>query len=118
MLDSFDAIASLGECLRPWIAQHCRSREAAAAEVLIPEGSTEPRLWLIEAGSAQVSTTGSDGAQIRLAELGAGALVGEMSVLEGRPAVASVIAGSPCRVIPIDVPALEAAMARSPGPAP
>ena len=112
---SFDAIASLGDGLQSWIAQHCHSRDAAAAEVLIPEGSKEPRLWLIEAGSAQVSTTGSDGAQIRLAELGAGALVGEMSVLEGRPAVASVIAGSPCRVIPIDPPALEAAMARSPG---
>lgn len=112
---AFDAIASLGDGLRSWIAQHCHSRDAAAAEVLIPEGSTEARLWLIEAGSAQVSTTGSDGVQIRLAELGAGAMVGEMSVLEGRPAVASVIAGSPCRVIPIDPPALEAAMARSPG---
>jgi bacteriocin-type transport-associated protein len=113
--EAFDAIVSMGDGLRTWISQHCHPREAAAAEVLIQEGSTKAWLWLIEAGTAQVSTTGSDGAQIPLAELGAGALVGEMSLLEGRPAVASVIAGSPCRVISIEPEALEAAMVRSPG---
>ena len=114
MSESFDAMASMGDGMRSWIGQHCHSRDASAAEVLIQEGSTEARLWLIEVGAAQVITTGSDGAQIPLAELGAGSLVGEMSVLEGRPAVASVIAGSLCRVISIDAPALEAAMAHSP----
>jgi bacteriocin-type transport-associated protein len=114
MSGSFDAMACMGDSMRGWIAQHCQPRHAASAEVLIQEGSPDPHLWLIEAGSAQVSTTGSDGTQIHLATLAAGALVGEMSVLEGRPAVASVIAGSPCRVIPIDPPALAAAMARSP----
>lgn len=115
MPGSFDAIAFMGDALRSWIGQHCRPRDASTAEVLIQEGSTAARLWLIESGVAQVSTTGLNGAQIPLAELGPGALLGEMSVLEGRPAVASVIAGSPCRVIPINVSALEADMARSPG---
>lgn len=114
MSGAFDSIASMGDGLRAWLAKNCPPREAQVAETLIEEGSTQPRLWLIEAGSAQVTTTGPDGGQIPLAELGAGSMVGEMSVLEGRPAVASVIAGSPCRVIGIDLPRLEAAMARSP----
>ncbi|MEB3198920.1 MAG: cyclic nucleotide-binding domain-containing protein [Synechococcaceae cyanobacterium] len=103
----------MGDDLRDWIGQHAQARQASVGEVLIQEGSTTASLWLVEAGEAWVTTTGPDGLPIRLSALHAGALVGEMTLLEGRPAVASVIAGEGCRVIPLEPQALTVAMESS-----
>lgn len=114
MEGSFNAFEAMGAQLRTWIEANTQSQRVAEGEFLIKEGSREARLWVIEAGAGQVSTTGPDGLPIPLADLGAGALIGEMSVLEKRPAVASVVAGASCRAISLDPPALEAAMAKDP----
>lgn len=107
---SFDAFIAMGTHLRGWIEHNAQGEAVPAGEVFIEEGSSEARLWLLESGRALVSTSGPGGHDVHLAGLEPGGLVGEMSVLEGRPAVASVIAGSDCRAIRINTLALEREM--------
>ncbi len=71
------------------------------ASELVPQGMTfirdgEPNdaLWVIVSGSALVSSGGA-----RVAELGSGAAVGEMSLVRGAPAGADVVALEPLVVL-------------------
>lgn len=114
VLASFNALEAMGAVFQAWITARWLRRLAMPGEVLIAEGSDEARLWLIETGNASVSTTGPDGQAIPLADLADGALIGEMSVLEGHSAATSGVAAYNCRVIGIDTAALEASMAQDP----
>ena len=78
-----------------------RAVDAIGTEVQIPagtqmmrEGSAGLQAMIILAGSVEVSRSGS-----HLAELGAGAIVGEMSLLDGSPRTATVTAKTQVRAL-------------------
>lgn len=60
--------------------------------LIIREGARDAGLYIVESGRLLISTSNSDGSSVPLAEQGTGSVVGEMSWLEGRPAVADVMA--------------------------
>jgi len=93
---------------------------AAAERVLIQEGVATPDLFVLLEGSGQVRTAlaapGSDAsmgelAQIDLAAIGPGQFVGEMSLLEDRLPVATVVALPGSRWIRVSYAPLQGAMA-------
>ncbi len=58
--------------------------------VLIREGDPADCLYLVAAGRLRVVTVDDDGAEIQLAEIGRGDLVGEMALITNRPRTATV----------------------------
>jgi len=75
--------------------------ELHPGEVLFREGDEPTTAFLIESGSLRI-TAERDGAPMLLGDLGAGALVGEMAVLDDSPRSATVTALAPCVLTPID----------------
>jgi extracellular factor (EF) 3-hydroxypalmitic acid methyl ester biosynthesis protein len=70
-----------------------RSREEtyASGDVIVEDGAPVPALYVVASGTVSVEKMHLGGG-ISLAELGPGALVGEVSFLDGSPASASVVA--------------------------
>jgi NTE family protein len=59
-------------------------------DVLVREGNPPSKLYIIQSGLASVSVAGLDGRPNVVAQLGSGSVIGEMSLLTGDPAAATV----------------------------
>jgi EAL domain-containing protein (putative c-di-GMP-specific phosphodiesterase class I) len=75
--------------------------ELRPGEVLFREGDAPTTAFLIESGSLRI-TADRDGTPMLLSDLGAGALVGEMAVLDDSPRSATATALALCVLTPID----------------
>src|SRR3954463_112743 len=75
--------------------------ELLPGEVLFREGDAPTTAFLIESGSLRI-TAQRNGAPVVLSDLGAGALVGEMAVLDDSPRSATATALAACVLTPID----------------
>ncbi len=90
-------------------------KRAAAGNKLVEEGGEGPGLFVVLSGELDVTgagTKGAPGMQMRLKRLGPGDVFGEMSLLSGAPASASVTAASDCALLFLDKEAF-AAFARA-----
>jgi len=76
------------------VARVASQREFAAGETLMTKGDFGYSLFLVEAGSAEVSIDGT-----RVGLVGPGDVVGEVAVLASGRRTASVVATSPLRAI-------------------
>jgi CRP-like cAMP-binding protein len=76
------------------LATFATETSAAEGQILMKEGDYSVELIAIEEGTADVLQGGK-----KIASLKAGALIGEMGLLEQRPRNADVIATSPMRLI-------------------
>lgn len=83
------------------LAARFRCREVAPGTELIAQGETSEGLFAVVTGTARVARTDGGGESI-LAELGPGDVFGEMSLLTGEPAVATVTAHS--RMLVLQLP--------------
>jgi CRP-like cAMP-binding protein len=98
------ALSGLPEEELDAVARHATEREFAVGDTMMSQGDFGYSLFLVESGSADVVSQGE-----KIAEVGAGDIVGETAVLEGRR-TASVVATSPVKAIALfkrDVWALE-----------
>jgi CRP-like cAMP-binding protein len=76
------------------LAAFATEQSVAEGQILMKQGDYSVELIAIEEGSADVIQDGT-----KIAELGKGALIGEMGLFDRRPRNADVIATSPMRVI-------------------
>ncbi len=83
-----------------WVAGSAEHRDLAAGEVLTSEGDPGDALFAIVAGELDVVKR-SRNADVPIARLGPGEIVGEMAVLEARPRNASVRAATDACVVRI-----------------
>lgn len=97
------ASAELQSCL----LHKGRTIDCDAGTVLIEEGRVSERVIILLEGEVSVNTTDHQGQQQCLAVLNDGAMVGEMSWLEKRPAVADVVSTTPCKVLELVVTVLD-----------
>jgi len=109
----FNAYTAMGEQFRQWLRNHAQLRKVPEGSLLVQEGVEDHVLFLVERGSVRVRTS-SPGEPATLAELGSGALFGEMAFLEARMPVATVEAGPDCEVREVDETKLAGAMAADP----
>lgn len=77
-----------------------RSFEAGAP--LVHQGSPSRDLFVLAEGRVRVVMTTPEGDELLLAVLGPGATVGELSVLDGEPRSATVMALEPVRALRVD----------------
>ena len=71
------------------------TRTHDAGTALIAQGENGAGLHLVAAGAVEVARTDDDGGLLKIASLGPGSCVGEISLVMRRPATASVIAVQP-----------------------
>jgi cAMP-dependent protein kinase regulator len=83
-------------------------------DALIEAGQDKGVLYLIASGRVQVSSTDAEGDKVRLAELGPGEVVGEISLVLRRPANADVIAANRTVCLTLTRDALHEAMRAHP----
>jgi CRP-like cAMP-binding protein len=97
LLASCALFAGLSPQQRAGITALIAERRLAAGEVLIREGEAATELLIVLQGAIEVRKRAADGDH-RIATLGEGATIGEMSFLDGAPRSASAHATGPARV--------------------
>jgi CRP-like cAMP-binding protein len=94
-----------------WIARTGRRRPAAPGETIILMGQKVPALFIVLKGTASVTIAGGR----EVARIGAGEVLGEMSLIDQRPPSATVKAAEPAMLLEIDRNVLEAELASNIG---
>ena len=89
-----------------WIHDNATPLTIVQDIFIVKEGELADGLFIVESGRLIIETTAADGSIVTLAEQGAGSLVGEMSWLEDRPAVARVLAKAGSNLLQIKPSAL------------
>lgn len=84
------------------LAPYVDVRTYEAGEPILYEGSRHRALFLLSEGSATVSKAVREGVESVLARLGPGHHFGELALIDGRAAAATVTADTHCRVFSID----------------
>lgn len=103
----FDFEIEASQELQSWLCKYGIFDTKQPGSLLIEEGLIGNHVLILRKGKLTVSTTDQNGESQRLAVLTRGAIVGEMSWLEKRPAVASVIADTESEVLLLSVALLE-----------
>ena len=75
-------------------------------DVLFSEGEPGEKLYLIESGKIKLSHTASDGRESIIAVLGAGEMLGELSLFDPGPRTATAIAVTNTKVVSLSHEAL------------
>src|SRR5436189_5544365 len=89
-----ESLAKLGTCLK--------TAEFPPSEVIVREGAPGVSMYIIKSGVVEVRKKDpSTGIDFLVAQLGAGAAVGEMSLLTGKPRSATVTTVQPTVVFTI-----------------
>jgi len=94
---------------------HGETQQLSRGSVLIREGDCASDLFIVTAGAVAVATRSADGQTVLLGQGRRGTLLGDMSWLERRPAVATVSAEQDCQVLRVAHAALERLLREAPG---
>lgn len=75
----------------------CPVLELAAGEVMLTTGQSNDSIYLVLTGSLQIPLGGRDTKDCIV--IGPGECTGELSIIDGKPVSANVVAQTPCRVL-------------------
>ena len=110
----FNILESASPELRSWLLVNGESMSFPTETVLIKEGERNPNPIVLLEGRLDVTTSNKQQGQEQLSSLTPGCLVGEMSWLETRPAVATITTSGDCTVLRLSVQQLELLERRKP----
>ena len=94
-----------------WLARVGRPRQLAAGATLIEEGREQSDLFIVLDGQVDVSVAGVG----RVATLGSGEILGEMSFVDKSPPSATVAATAPTQILAVDRETLARQLEADPG---
>jgi CRP-like cAMP-binding protein len=114
LVASIPLFATLEPEARQLIARLIRVRRYASRQAVVWEGEPGGALFVTLSGYLKVVTTGAEGREVLLNVMGPGEVIGELSVLDGQPRSASVIALEPCQLATIERAPLLDVMRSSP----
>jgi len=103
----FDLFSQSTSALVQALEARAERRQFDTPSVLIREGEPTTAISIVTAGCVTVETLQNNGERVVLAQGERGAMFGEMSWLEGRPAVATVRAEAGSNVLQVPASALE-----------
>ncbi len=98
-LKDVSLFAALSDSVVAQIGKHATQREFAAGEVVFEEGTPAKEMIIVIAGKLEVFKTGRNGREARIAMLGPGDVVGEMSLVDIQPRSAAVRVIDPASVV-------------------
>lgn len=97
-----------------WISSHATEQVISADSVLVTEGGEGSDIYIVSSGAFDVLIGTDAGRAQKISELGPGAVIGEMSWLDGGPASATISARKDGVVLALDGQALEQKIADDP----
>ena len=100
LLDGFAMFDGVDAEARRAVPAAATRRDLREGETLLREASSNEHMYLVIKGELGVFLAGTGKEPV--ATLGNGETVGEMSLLDGSPASASVIAATPCKLLAVD----------------
>ena len=103
----FNILESASPELRTWLLVNGESMSFPTETDLIKEGERNPNPMVLLEGRLNVTTSNKQQGQEQLSSLTPGCLVGEMSWLETRPAVATITTSGGCTVLRLSIQQLE-----------
>jgi hypothetical protein len=80
----------------------------APGDILVTEGAPGGSLFILTTGSVKAFVKNAGGESVKVHELNEGSFFGEISILTGRPRTATLTAATPCEVLELDKPTLDA----------
>lgn len=96
------------------LAIACRDRSFPAGQIILRQDAPGDSLYVLIDGQVKVVLIGEDGREVILSVLGAGAVFGEMSLLDDAPRSAHVIAMTPCNALTLHRAAFHERLRASP----
>lgn len=115
-LKGFEVMAPLPSATIERIAHTFKREALPPGEILIAQGQEGKCLYLVEEGSLEVTIDQDDGKPAtKVAELGSGTCVGEMSLLTGQAASATVRTTSQTSVLTLEARAFHSLLVQNPG---
>jgi CRP/FNR family transcriptional regulator, cyclic AMP receptor protein len=114
LVQSIPLFATLEPEARALIARLIRVRRYSARQALFWEGEAGGALFVALSGYLKAVTSGAEGKEVLLNVMGPGEVIGELSVLDGQPRSASVIALESCQLATIEREPLLSVMRASP----
>lgn len=98
----------LGDDLnRPELLRHLERVQAAPGVVLVRQGEVTDDMYLVESGVLTASVNAPSGGTLRVRRMAAGAVIGEVALLSGRPRTVSVTAETDCTLCRLSRAALD-----------
>lgn len=97
---------ALNETGRHALAARASEVTFAAGETIFNVGDPGRGMLVVADGSVRILLPNEGGGDIVLADLERGAVLGEISLLDGRPRSATAIALGPCTLLQLDRPAV------------
>ena len=96
------------------LASACRDRTFPAGQIILRQDAPGDSLYVLIDGQVKVVLIGEDGREVILSVLGAGAVFGEMSLLDDAPRSAHVIAMTHCSALTLHRAAFHERLRASP----
>jgi CRP-like cAMP-binding protein len=115
VLKASEVMAPLPNATIERIAHRFQPTPLPEGYVLIEQGQEGERLYLVEEGTLEVSVKQGDGPPTVVATLGPGVCVGEMSLLTGQGASATVRTTSATKVLVLEKRAFHSLLVQNPG---
>jgi len=97
----------LSDDARDRLSRYLEAVELEAGKALLRQGDPSDALYLLDEGTLTVQLETATGEVVRLRQLGAGTVVGEIALYLGTARTATVIADGPCRLRRLSRDALE-----------
>ncbi len=113
-LRNVDLFAHLSDEQLRLLAERTREQHYERQALLMHEGDAGDTMCVLVEGEVRVFVSDDNGRELVLHQLGPGAVIGELALLDGAPRSASAMAVQPTRVLTLDRDALHACLAASP----
>lgn len=101
LIKQVDLFADLDEESLVLLVSHSRAISFKKNSILMTEGETGESLYIIESGSVRIYVSDEQGAEMTVFVQRPGSYIGEISLLDGAPRTASVVAIEDTRVLVI-----------------
>jgi CRP-like cAMP-binding protein len=108
-------LGSVEPAQRTTLIERFRTRSFESGQALVRQGQETSGLFLIASGRVEVQGQDAEGDQVKLAELGPGDVVGEISLVLRRPATADVTAVHPTIALQLPREEFQQAIREYPG---
>jgi len=100
LLDDFRMLEGVGAAARRELLEACEERHLLPGDVVIRQGEPNEAMYLVLKGELGVHLSGVETEPVAL--IGRGETVGELSLLDGSPASASVVCRTECHLLAVD----------------
>lgn len=101
-LAQFDLFKGVSEASLENLATKLKSRQLDPGQVLFEKGDPGNSVFIVTSGDLKVISTDREGNEVILNQVGAGSVIGEMSLLDSGPRSAGVVALTEARLLALD----------------